>query len=194
MEGNKTETSAAERSEEIIYTSVKFSQPPPIHANDGLKHKGPCSQSSLVCRLTVGVLSVLLLVQGVMLVVLHMSDSCPRCPELWVGYGDSCYFFSKERKDWNSSQESCAAESAHLLVISDTQEMNLFKRIPREQSWIGLRNTTRSGWVWADSSGLSEIKVISNSPVQHCGVLMNGVFQASSCSVSMQWICEKSLK
>ncbi|XP_019371409.1 PREDICTED: killer cell lectin-like receptor subfamily G member 1 [Gavialis gangeticus] len=130
MEGNKTETSGAERSEEIIYTSVKFSQPPPIHANDGLKRKGPCSQSSLVCRLTVGVLSAVLLVQGVMLVVLQMSDSCPRCPEPWMGYGDSCYLFSKERKDWNSSQESCAAESARLLVISNTQEMVMQTNFP----------------------------------------------------------------
>uniref|UniRef100_A0A7M4F3C0 Uncharacterized protein n=1 Tax=Crocodylus porosus TaxID=8502 RepID=A0A7M4F3C0_CROPO len=59
----------------------------------------------------------------------HSGDSCPRCPELWMGYGDSCYLFSKERKDWNSSQESCAAESARLLVISSTQEMVSMTRL-----------------------------------------------------------------
>ncbi|OWK54544.1 hypothetical protein RLOC_00000828 [Lonchura striata] len=40
-----------------------------------------------------------------------------------MAYRRSCYFFSKEKKDWNFSQESCRAQGAHLLVISDTLEM-----------------------------------------------------------------------
>lgn len=49
--------------------------------------------------------------------------ACPRCPKQWVAYRESCYSFSKEKKDWNSSQESCRAQGAHLLVISDPSEM-----------------------------------------------------------------------
>lgn len=48
---------------------------------------------------------------------------CPCCPEQWMSYRGRCYSFSKEKKDWNSSQESCWAQGAHLLVISDTSEM-----------------------------------------------------------------------
>lgn len=48
---------------------------------------------------------------------------CPRCPEQWVAYRETCYSFSKEKKDWHSSQESCRAQGAHLLVVSDTSEM-----------------------------------------------------------------------
>uniref|UniRef100_A0A8U7MEH3 Uncharacterized protein n=1 Tax=Corvus moneduloides TaxID=1196302 RepID=A0A8U7MEH3_CORMO len=48
---------------------------------------------------------------------------CPCCPKQWVTYRDKCYSFSKEKKDWNSSQESCRAQGAHLLVISNTNEM-----------------------------------------------------------------------
>lgn len=51
------------------------------------------------------------------------GDTHPRCPEQWVAYRGSCYSFSKEKKDWNSSQESCWAKGAHLLVISDAWEM-----------------------------------------------------------------------
>ncbi|KAI6079818.1 Killer cell lectin-like receptor subfamily G member 1 [Aix galericulata] len=51
------------------------------------------------------------------------DDSYPHCPEQWIAYRGSCYSFSKEKKDWHSSQESCWAQGAHLLVISDTSEM-----------------------------------------------------------------------
>nr|XP_021153277.1 killer cell lectin-like receptor subfamily G member 1 isoform X2 [Columba livia] len=123
-----------------------------------------------------------------------MSDTHPRCPEQWVAYRGSCYSFSKEKKDWNSSQESCWAKGAHLLVISDAWEMDLFKSIQTECFWIGLRNSPGSGWIWEDGSELNGIKVLSNSPVQCCGVLMKGQLQASSCEFSAAWICEKSLR
>ncbi|NXO15326.1 KLRG1 protein, partial [Oriolus oriolus] len=122
------------------------------------------------------------------------GDCHPRCPQQWVAYRGSCYSFSTTEKDWNSSQESCRAQGAHLLVISDTWEMDLFKRIQAKCFWIGLRNSTSSGWIWEDGSILSDAKVLSNSPVQSCAVLMNDQFHASSCEFLAPWICEKSLR
>ncbi|NXO80713.1 KLRG1 protein, partial [Sitta europaea] len=118
----------------------------------------------------------------------------PHCPQQRVAYRGSCYSFSTEKKDWNSIQESCRAQRAHLLVISDTWEMDLFKRIQAEYFWIGLRNSTSSGWIWEDGSLLSDAKGHSNSPVQNCAVLMKDQFLASSCEVWAPWICEKTLK
>ncbi|NXU57098.1 KLRG1 protein, partial [Turnix velox] len=118
---------------------------------------------------------------------------CPSCPERWVAYGGRCYSFSNETKDWQSSQQSCRQQGAHLLVISDNEEKDLFKTIPKEYFWIGLRNSTDSVWIWEDGSILNGTKVLSNSPVQHCAVLEKGQFLASSCEVSFPWICEKSL-
>uniref|UniRef100_A0A663FK55 C-type lectin domain-containing protein n=2 Tax=Aquila chrysaetos chrysaetos TaxID=223781 RepID=A0A663FK55_AQUCH len=123
-----------------------------------------------------------------------MSDCHPHCPEQWVAYRGSCYFFSKEKKDWFSSQKFCRAQGAHLLVISDTSEMNLFNNIQTGCFWIGLRNRTGSGWIWEDDSMFSVTKVLSNSAVQHCVVLMKDHLQASSCEFSAPWICEKSLR
>ncbi|XP_030918172.1 killer cell lectin-like receptor subfamily G member 1 [Geospiza fortis] len=123
-----------------------------------------------------------------------MSDCHPYCPQEWVAYRGSCYSFSMEKKDWNSSQESCRAQGAHLLVISDTLEMDLFKIIQVEYFWIGLRNSTSSGWIWEDGSVLSDARVQSNSPVQNCAVLMKDQFHASSCQFLTQWICEKTLR
>ncbi|NXL89087.1 KLRG1 protein, partial [Alectura lathami] len=122
------------------------------------------------------------------------DDSHPHCPEQWIAYRGSCYSFSKQKKDWSSSQESCRAQGAHLLVISDTSEMDLFKSIQVECFWIGLSKITGSGWIWEDGSTLKGTKVLSNSPVQQCAVLIKDRFQASSCEFSTTWICEKSLR
>ncbi|XP_029769126.1 killer cell lectin-like receptor subfamily G member 1 [Terrapene carolina triunguis] len=98
------------------------------------------------------------------------------------------------KKDWNSSQATCSAEGSHLLVISDAKKMDLFLGMHINYHWIGLRNSTGSGWTWEDGSKLNNTKVISNSPVQHCGVLVRGALQASSCAADLPWICEKSPK
>ncbi|NXX40532.1 KLRG1 protein, partial [Tricholaema leucomelas] len=122
------------------------------------------------------------------------GDYQSRCPEQWVAYRGSCYSFSKQKNDWHSSQESCQRQGAHLLVISDTSEMDLFKSIRTECFWIGLRNSTDSGWIWEDGSIYNGTKILSNSPVQHCVVLMKDHLQASSCEFPAPWICEKSLR
>ncbi|KAM9171954.1 killer cell lectin-like receptor subfamily G member 1 isoform 3-T3 [Pangshura tecta] len=127
-------------------------------------------------------------------VVSNRDSSCPGCPDQWFGYRNSCYFFSKMEKDWNSSQASCSAEGSHLLVIKDAKKMHLFLEMHINNHWIGLRNNTGSGWTWEDGSKLNYTTVISNSPVQHCVVLMKGALQASSCAVDFPWICEKSRK
>uniref|UniRef100_A0A8C3RAT0 Uncharacterized protein n=1 Tax=Cyanoderma ruficeps TaxID=181631 RepID=A0A8C3RAT0_9PASS len=43
------------------------------------------------------------------------GDCHPSCPQEWLAYRGSCYSFSKEEKDWNSSRASCRAQGAHLL-------------------------------------------------------------------------------
>ncbi|XP_010145411.1 PREDICTED: killer cell lectin-like receptor subfamily G member 1 [Eurypyga helias] len=192
MEGSRSETSAAEASEEIIYTSVKFSQTPPLRAKAAREKRAPCLWPAVVPSLAIGfgILSISLAIA----LIWKMSDSKPSCPERWVAYRGSCYFFSKEKKDWHSSQESCRAQGAHLLVISDTSEMDLFKTIQTGCFWIGLRSSTGSGWIWEDGSIFNGTRIVSNSPVQHCVVLMKEQFQASSCEFSAPWICEKPLR
>ncbi|XP_039392433.1 killer cell lectin-like receptor subfamily G member 1 isoform X2 [Mauremys reevesii] len=155
--------------------------------------KSPQHGSSGLYSLAVGVGTLIALVV-IAVVVWRIDSSCPRCPDQWFGYRNSCYFFSKMKKDWNSSQASCSAEGSHLLVINDAKKMHLFLEMHIGYHWIGLRNSTGSGWTWEDGSKLNNTKVISNSPVQHCGVLVKGALHASSCAVDFPWICEKSPK
>ncbi|XP_009069590.1 PREDICTED: killer cell lectin-like receptor subfamily G member 1 [Acanthisitta chloris] len=193
MEGNESETAAAaEESEEIECDSVKLSMTPPLRAKAAREERVSCPRSAVLPGLATvfGIVGISLVIT----LVWKMSDSHPHCPELWVTYRGSCYSFSKEKKDWNSSRESCRAQGAHLLVISDTLEKDLFKRIQVENFWIGLRNSASSGWIWEDGSIVNDTTIWSNSPVQHCAVLMKGQFWASSCEVPAPWICEKSLQ
>ncbi|XP_059694351.1 killer cell lectin-like receptor subfamily G member 1 [Haemorhous mexicanus] len=192
MEASRSEISAADESEEVTYTSVKFSQTPPPRAKAPQGKRASRLWSAVLKGLAIGfgTLSISLAIA----LIWKMSDGHPHCPQQWVAYRESCYSFSTEKKDWNSSQESCRAQGAHLLVISDTLEMDLFKRIRVECFWIGLRNSTSFGWIWEDGSVLSDARVHSNSPVQNCAVLMEDQIRASSCEVPALWICEKKLR
>ncbi|KAM4789659.1 killer cell lectin-like receptor subfamily G member 1 [Cyanocitta cristata] len=191
MEGSRSEISAADGSEEVTYTSVKFSQTPPPRAKAAQGKRAPRLWSAVLKGLAIGfgTLSISLAIA----LIWKMSDCHPHCPQEWLAYRGSCYSFSTAKKDWNSSQESCRAQGAHLLVISDTWEMDLFKHIQAEHFWVGLRNSTSSGWIWEDGS-IFNVKVLSNSPVQNCAVLIKGQFHASSCEVLTPWICEKLLR
>ncbi|KAM7031608.1 killer cell lectin-like receptor subfamily G member 1 [Passerculus sandwichensis] len=192
MEASRSQISAVDESEEVTYTSVRFSQTPPPRPKAPQEKRAPCLWSAVLKGLAIGfgTLSISLAIA----LIWKMSDGHPHCPQEWVAYRGSCYSFSTEKKDWNSSQESCRAQGAHLLVINDTLEMDLFKHIQAEHFWIGLRNSTSSGWIWEDGSVLSDTRVHANSPVQSCAVLMKDQFHASSCEVLFQWICEKTLR
>ncbi|XP_050800759.1 killer cell lectin-like receptor subfamily G member 1 isoform X2 [Gopherus flavomarginatus] len=122
MDVSKAETSMAEMSEEIIYTSVRFSQTPPVCANDVVTNRAPHHGSSGLYSLAVGV-GTLIALMVIAVVVWRIDSSCPGCPDEWFGYRSSCYFFSEMKKDWNSSQASCSAEGSHLLVINDANKM-----------------------------------------------------------------------
>ncbi|XP_074392291.1 killer cell lectin-like receptor subfamily G member 1 [Zonotrichia albicollis] len=209
MEASRSEISAVDESEEVTYTSVRFSQTPPPRPKAPQEKRAPRLWSAVLKGLAIGfgTLSISLAIA----LIWKMSDCHPHCPLEWVAYRGSCYSFSTEKKDWNSSQESCRAQGAHLLVINDAsnggqdkltfpdfvffiERRDLFKHIQEKHFWIGLRNSTSSGWIWEDGSVLSDTRVHSNSPVQNCAVLKKDQFHASSCAVLFQWICEKTLR
>ncbi|XP_067410778.1 killer cell lectin-like receptor subfamily G member 1 [Emydura macquarii macquarii] len=184
------------RKKETIYTNTKFCTPPKRqlnqrHENAERKASPAPSLPWKITAVILGLFCVVLL--GVSVALAIKYHSCPGCPNQWVRYRDSCYYFSQVKKDWNSSWNFCSKQESGLLVISDTKEMDLFSVMHIEAHWIGLRNSS-SGWAWEDSSTFTDIKVSSNSPVQHCGTLWKGALQASSCKAPLPYICEKSPK
>ncbi|XP_054446932.1 killer cell lectin-like receptor subfamily G member 1 isoform X2 [Pteronotus mesoamericanus] len=120
------------------------------------------------------------------------QGNCPCCPDFWMGYGDHCYYFSVEKKDWNSSLEFCLAEDSQLLMFIDHQEMDTVKIFLDNDTfyWIGLRKN--SVWRWENGSVLNSLRVVSNSLAQTCGVIGKGGLQAASCQAHLKWACKKA--
>ncbi|XP_066040730.1 killer cell lectin-like receptor subfamily G member 1 [Chamaea fasciata] len=160
--------------------------------NGDTKNKGSpvLSTTCWIIAVILGILFLALL--GITGYFITKGCPCACCPEQWVTYRGKCYSISKEKKDWNSSQKSCRAQGAHLLVISNASEMNFFQVPHTIFHWIGLQKNTDGDWTGEDGSKLSDEKVNSNSPVQHCAGLVSGAIHASSCEYSAPWICEKS--
>nr|XP_031526557.1 killer cell lectin-like receptor subfamily G member 1 isoform X5 [Vicugna pacos] len=113
----------------VTYSILALSTAPQAQ-NDCRPQQTASSRSPLsrYVAVALGLLSVilvsLLLFQGIMCQGFKFSTcaSCPSCPDLWVRYGDHCYYFSVEKKDWNSSLEFCLAKDAHLLMLTDNQQ------------------------------------------------------------------------
>ncbi|XP_060046098.1 killer cell lectin-like receptor subfamily G member 1 [Erinaceus europaeus] len=117
--------------------------------------------------------------------------SCPSCPDFWMKHGNNCYYFSLEKKTWNSSLEFCLANDSNLFMLTDSKEKQLLKNILNFNFyWIGLRKNLN--WRWLDGSAIDSSRIFTNSLVQNCGAINQDGIHASSCEFPLQWICKKS--
>ncbi|XP_032973869.1 killer cell lectin-like receptor subfamily G member 1 isoform X1 [Rhinolophus ferrumequinum] len=175
-----------------IYSALELSTSPQTQNDDRPQQKASSSRWSLSCHVAIvlGLVSAVLVSLLLFKWILCQGSSCLNCPDLWMGSGDHCYYFSMEEKDWNSSLEFCLAKDSHLLVLTDNQEMNLLKGfLNKNFYWIGLRNN--SGWRWEDGSALNFSRILSNSLIQKCGAISKDGLQASSCEVPLHCVCKK---
>ncbi|XP_061472649.1 C-type lectin domain family 4 member M-like isoform X2 [Rhineura floridana] len=84
--------------------------------------------------------------------------SCTTCPQNWLRFEKSCYFFSTSLKAWFDAKQDCEKEGAYLLIVNSLVEHNfLVKHLGNEQVfWIGLSDTNKEGeWLWLDGSRVS---------------------------------------
>ncbi|XP_063642362.1 killer cell lectin-like receptor subfamily G member 1 isoform X2 [Pan troglodytes] len=178
----------------VIYSMLELPTATQAQNDYGPQQKSSSSRPSCSCLVAIAlglltaVLLSVLLYQWILCQGSNYSTcaSCPSCPDRWMKYGNHCYYFSVEEKDWNSSLEFCLARDSHLLVITDNQEMSLLQVFLSEAfRWIGLRKN--SGWRWEDGSPLNFSRISSNSFVQTCGAINKNGLQASSCEVPLHW-------
>ena len=67
----------------------------------------------------------------------HRGD----CLEGWEAYGDSCFFFSDEKKSWFDAEATCAeVPGSHLASCINGKDFAfLSKKKPQKPSrWIGI--------------------------------------------------------
>ncbi|XP_032126237.1 killer cell lectin-like receptor subfamily G member 1 isoform X1 [Sapajus apella] len=182
----------------VIYSMIELPTATQAQNDYGPQQKSSSSRPSCSCLVAI---ALGLLTAVLMSVLLHQwilyqgsnystCAGCPSCPDLWMRYGNHCYYFSVEKKDWNSSLQFCLARDSQLLIITSIEEMSRVKGFLSEAfCWIGLRNN--SGWRWEDGSPLNFSRISFNSLVQTCGAINKYILQASSCEVLLQWVCKK---
>ncbi|XP_053149373.1 C-type lectin domain family 2 member D-like [Hemicordylus capensis] len=116
----------------------------------------------------------------------------PPCPRYWNWYEGNCYYFSKEEKDWSSSQKFCAAHNASLARI-ESEDMDFVMKYKGKSSyWIGLRREKGQPWKWINGDN-SVLQVIGDGG--NCAYLNDeGEATASSsmCNIEHLWLCRKS--
>ncbi|XP_021080386.1 killer cell lectin-like receptor subfamily G member 1 [Mesocricetus auratus] len=179
-----------------IYCTLELPATPQVQEGSGSKLRAALHRLRLSCLVTValGLLTVILmgLLMCQQILGCGSKDSvCAQCPILWMRNGSHCFYFSMEKKDWNSSLEFCAYKGSHLLTFLDDKEVIPFQEyLDNDFYWIGLRKT--DGWRWEDGPVLS-LRILSNSLIQTCGTIHRTGLQASSCEAPLRWICKKTI-
>ncbi|XP_061273878.1 killer cell lectin-like receptor subfamily E member 1 isoform X4 [Bos javanicus] len=81
---------------------------------------------------------------------LCLGPQCHSCPENWVWFRCSCYYFSKEMLTWIESQSACSSLNSSLIKINK-EEMHFFSL--KSFFWIGVYyNETGRHWLWENDS------------------------------------------
>lgn len=80
------------------------------------------------------------------------SSQTPCCPNNWLEYQGSCYWFSSSGKSWNDADRYCQLMNAYLVVINSREEQNFVQRhLSASYTWMGLSDP-EGVWKWADGT------------------------------------------
>ncbi|XP_005378987.1 PREDICTED: C-type lectin domain family 7 member A-like [Chinchilla lanigera] len=110
----------------------------------------------------------------------------------WSCCGESCYYFSREMKNFEDSRKRCKEMDSTLLKIEDTQELNFIQSQISYFSWIGLsREGTSSPWTWEDKSTPIIQSAWRESESENCGRITPTKMTALNCSRLITYICER---
>ncbi|NXF00012.1 CLC2E protein, partial [Menura novaehollandiae] len=86
---------------------------------------------------------------------------CPSCPdpaplqclENGIGFGEKCFYFLEEEKDWDGGRNSCLSRRAHLATVDTWEELNFLLRYGSSlHFWLGLRRENSRPWEWYNGS------------------------------------------
>ncbi|XP_044797046.2 killer cell lectin-like receptor subfamily E member 1 isoform X6 [Bubalus bubalis] len=121
---------------------------------------------------------------------LCLGPQCHSCPENWVWFRCSCYYFSKEKLTWIESQSACSSLNSSLIKINK-EEMHFFSL--KSFFWIGVYyNETGRHWLWENDSLLPYDMFSLPTPVlrHNCLSYKSGeVYLSESCEIKQTYIC-----
>ncbi|XP_062352898.1 C-type lectin domain family 2 member D-like [Cinclus cinclus] len=76
------------------------------------------------------------------------------CPSGWVGHNGVCYYFSRDSRTWEQSQEQCSELGASLAIVQDEAMHWLLRLRGNVDYWLGLRRRGER-LRWGDGSSFS---------------------------------------
>nr|XP_020671467.1 C-type lectin domain family 2 member D-like [Pogona vitticeps] len=125
----------------------------------------------------------------------HFGPSCAfssPCPPLWIMFEGKCYYFSKEGKNWTSSQTFCSSYGASLARITTNEKDFIMWLKGKTPYWIGLGRDRDQSWKWINGENAT-LEVIGNGG--DCAYLVDD-FKASSsrCNTEHSWICQRPVE
>nr|XP_012291855.1 C-type lectin domain family 4 member G [Aotus nancymaae] len=135
--------------------------------------------------------------------VRFQNSSCEPCPQSWLPFEGSCYFFSVPKTTWAAAQSHCADASAHLVIVGDLDEQGFLTRNTRGHGyWLGLRAVRQlgkvQGYQWVDGVSLTFSHWNRGEPNDSRGredcvmMLRTGLWNDAPCDSEKDgWICEK---
>lgn len=143
----------------------------------------------MVLAATVIVLSIFLSVRNMKMVshVLYVT-----CPKEWIGFGNKCFYFSEDTRNWTFSQTFCTSLEAGLGQFETKEELNFLKRYKGPSDhWIGLRRESSFHvWKWTDNTEYNASFVIKG--VGECAYLNDIGLSSSRSYTDRNWICSKT--
>ncbi|XP_057560117.1 killer cell lectin-like receptor subfamily E member 1 [Hippopotamus amphibius kiboko] len=125
---------------------------------------------------------------------LCLGPHCHSCPENWVWFRCSCYYFSKEELTWRESQRVCSSLNSSLIKIN-REEMHFFSL--KSFFWIGVYyNETDRHWLWENDSVLpSDMFHLPTPPLKHACLSYKSreAYLGESCEIKQNYICKNHL-
>ncbi|XP_070777908.1 CD209 antigen-like protein E [Enoplosus armatus] len=133
------------------------------------------------------------------------------CPADWLLFNSSCYFISRNTRDWPESQSYCQSQGAHLAIIHTAEEQTfLWDHLPRghwNAYWFGISDEhTEDQWKWVDGTplvgGFWEVGEPNNHIDEDCGYIVKTrvmervpirSWYDAPCSMNWPFICEKEM-
>ncbi|XP_069107953.1 perlucin-like protein isoform X1 [Argopecten irradians] len=128
------------------------------------------------------------------------------CPDEWVQYQGSCYFFVNNYTTWHGSSKYCQSQNAELVAVESQDEndfllryIHRFRCAFNSQFWLDATDMILEGvWEWAQSlEALTYFNWGPNEPNgqlnEDCIVVRddNGEWNDISCTDRRYFICEK---
>jgi hypothetical protein len=120
-------------------------------------------------------------------------------------FGGHCYFLLGATKDFAGAKDGCAAKSAHLVVITSSEEQTAVQAIGSGERWIGLTRTDpvtdltdKTNFKWVDGETSSYENWLAGEPNDGPCVRMNGtgawldrVCEVTATKPALEALCER---